>query len=228
MKSSCTRLLMLTAAAAQLALAQPAKPVTDIYHVSFFRAAPGKAAQLAEDLKGRAAKGQMPGHFLILRHQSGDDWDYMTLEHLGAKTTVDAQSAPPPASSRDLVEWHTDTFAIGPGWADVSKALGIGGQATNTKGWVYNVAVHRALPGHREQLEKILREPTAGGSSVLMAHLEGGPWNFLSLSRYNSWQDYAAEESKSQAQTQQGSGSWFQVREHDIWHHDTIASRVAP
>ncbi len=238
MPNICSTLLLFIAVA-QFASAQPAKPAqptsgqTDIYHVSFFRSAPGKAAQLADDLKGRNAKAPMPGHFLLLRHQSGDDWDYASIEHLGPKTTLDAQTTPPPASSRNLVEWHDDTFVIGPSWSEFSRAMGISGQAkTNTAGWVYVVAVHRAIPAHREQLEKILREPVAGGSalggSVVMAHMEGGPWQYLALNRYSSWQDFAATESKSQAQTQQGSGGWFQVREHVISHRDTITHRIAP
>ena len=40
---------------------------------------------------------------------------------------------------------------------------------------------------------------TAG--NVLMQHLEGGPWTFLTIARYNSWDDFATGEKNSVAQT---------------------------
>lgn len=235
MKSRCTVLLFLVAALAAPAPAQapqPAKPA-DIYHVSFFKSAPAKSAQLGAELKSRGAKTPMPGHFLVLRHQLGDDWDYMSIEHIGAKATVDVAAPPPPAAVRDLVEWHDDTFVGGPAWAEFARAMGIADRpAANTAGWVYEVAVHRALPGHRDQLEKILREPPGAGEKlagqVLLVHLEGGAWNQLVIGRYNSWQDFAATNNTIQAQTLKGSGGWFQIREHLIHHRDTIAHRVAP
>jgi hypothetical protein len=59
------------------------------------------------------------------------------------------------------------------------------------------VAVHRAIPGHREQLEKVLKQPSPNAkmpiSTVVLTHLEGGPWNFVELDRYNSWPDLATD-----------------------------------
>src|SRR5207245_7731615 len=80
MKSTFTTLLFLFAAA-QIARAQPPAKLTDVYRVTFLKSAPGKAAQLSEDLKAQGAKAPMPGHFLLLRHLSGDDWDYAVIEH---------------------------------------------------------------------------------------------------------------------------------------------------
>jgi hypothetical protein len=172
----------------------------------------------------------MPGHFLLLRHAAGDDWDYALIEHVGPKATVDAAAPAPPPASRDLAARHDDTFVIGPAWPEFVKQMGI--DQSNTSGWVYVVATHRALVGHREALEKTLKSPRVSGSpqfgALLLSHIEGGAWNFLALDSYKSWPDYAASESKSQAETLKGSGGWYEIRQHLAAHRDTVTHRVAP
>lgn len=58
---------------------------------------------------------------------------------------------------------------------------------------MYVVGVHRAVPGHREQLAQALSQSGPSSkvtvNSLLMTHLEGGAWQFLTVNRYNSWQD---------------------------------------
>ena len=49
---------------------------------------------MAENLKKPDPTSPMPGHTLVLRHQSGEPWDYVAIEHLGTKATVEAN---PPA-----------------------------------------------------------------------------------------------------------------------------------
>ncbi len=61
-----------------------------------------------------------------------------------------------------------------------------------------------------------------------MQHLEGGPWQYLTISRFNSWQDFAANASNSVAQTLKGTGPWFTLRDHASFHNDTITVRMAP
>ena len=61
-----------------------------------------------------------------------------------------------------------------------------------------------------------------------MAHLEGGPWTFLRIERYNSWQDFATSESKSIPDTLKAGSGWLQLRDHASFHNDTIADRIAP
>jgi hypothetical protein len=56
-----------------------------------------------------------------------------------------------------------------------------------------------------------------------LQHLEGGPWNFLSVTRYNSWQDLAADRA-----TPANADGWNETRMHTAMHHDTIADRVMP
>jgi hypothetical protein len=112
--------------------------------------------------------------------------------------------------------------------------MGIGDEgAGKSAGSVYVVSVYRALPGHEDALEKFLSEPPARSNdlsvgNVLLQHLEGGAWRFLSIVRYKSWQDFGTSESNSVAQTSKGEGGWFQLREHISFHNDTIADRIAP
>jgi hypothetical protein len=220
------------AAPAANAPATSPSPRTDVYHVHFVKAAAGKAVQLAEEMKKPDPKAPMPGHSLMLRHQAGDGWDYVVIEHLGTKATVEAAGNPPPAAARDLRDWHNDTFVNGPSWADFTKAMGID-DASKSYGSVYVVSVYRPIAGHDDQLEKMLSEPPARPSEtsvgeVLLQHLEGGPWRFLSISRYASWADYATNESNQVTQLAKNQGGWFTLREHVSFHNDTITDRVAP
>jgi hypothetical protein len=148
------------------------------------------------------------------------------IEHLGAKATVDA--APRPADpGRDLRAWHNDTFVSGPSWADFTKAMGVGDGSANTAGSVYSVAIWRAVPGHRDALEKLVRAQNASAKvpvgSVVLTHLEGGPWQYLAVSRYNSWQDFATDQSATA-----NDAGWAEIRQHGSYHHDTLADRLAP
>jgi|SRR5436190_9849734 len=72
---------------------------TDVYHVHFTKAALGKAAQLGDWLKTPDPRAPMPGHFVVLRHQDGDAWDYVAIEHLGANATVEAAGTAVPRTS---------------------------------------------------------------------------------------------------------------------------------
>lgn len=234
LKSKWMLFLVVSLFVARIAEAQPVRTAarTDVYHVHFAKAALGKAAQLGDYLKTPDPKAPMPGHFLVLRHQDGEAWDYAVIEHLGTQAAVRAAGNAPPAAARDLSEWHTDTFVNGPSWAEFTRAMGIAGQsAAGTTGSVYVVSVYRAAPGHRDQLEKLLGEPASGDTSagnILMQHLEGGPWQYLAVARYNSWGDFAKNESNSGVQTMKGAGDWFQLREHAAFHTDTLTCRIAP
>jgi hypothetical protein len=200
-------------------LAQSAPAATDLYHVHFAKAALGQAKALETELAKQNPKAPMPGHRLVLKHQDGDDWDFAVIEHLGKKFTIDpADYSAPPAGAPATGSWHTDTIVVGPSWEEFAKQMG-------GEGGVYVLATWRAAPGHRADLNKAL---TARGADskvqtgdVMLAHLEGGPWQFLTLARYKSWQDYATDE----AATQDAQG-WYDIRDHGAWHHDTITTRV--
>lgn len=199
---------------------------TDIYHVHFNKAVPGKAAELLNMFKEQGQSGPMPGHFIVLRHRQGDDWDYAVISHLGTSTTLDTKPTPAGPTVRGISSWHTDTFVSGPGWKEFAKAMGLDDPAKSA-GSVYTVAVWRAVPGHYNQLRDELNAPSPDSkvqvSNVVMQHMEGGPWQFLAIGHYNSWQDFASDS----AATASAPG-WDSARLHGAWHRDTIADRVAP
>ena len=223
-----------TATSAKASALAGAGKRTDVYHVHFTKAAPGKAVQLGDWLKTPDRTAPMPEHFIVLRHQDGDAWDYVVITHLGPKATVEATGTAVPPDKRDLSEWHTDTFVNGPSWEEFSKAMGIDADSkAKTTGSVYSVSYYRPAPGHREQLEKMLSEvPSAPNDTtagnILMQHLEGAAWTFLSIARYNSWDDFATGEKNSVAQTAKKDSPWVQLRDHTAYHTDTLTDRIAP
>ena len=220
--------------AAKASSAPSSQARIDVYHVYFGKAAPGKAVQLAELLKTPNPKDPMPGHFIVLRHQEGDAWDYCVITHLGTKATVDATPFQAPPSMRDVTDWHNDTFVNGPSWEEFTKAMGISDDAKSKSAEsVYVLSVFRPTAGHREDLEKIMSAPpnrpsdTSAGT-VLMQHLEGGPWTFLTVVRYNSWQDFATNDMNNVTQSNKNEGGWFGFRQYSAYHTDTVANRIAP
>ena len=64
---------------------------TDIYHVHFAKSAPGQAVAHAKELMTPDSTLAMPNHFVVLRHQEGDDWDFVVIQHMGAKAEVAAR-----------------------------------------------------------------------------------------------------------------------------------------
>jgi hypothetical protein len=220
----------IVAAAPSSAQPNPSAAASDVYHVHFTKAAPGQAAALGKALMLPDKSSPMPDHFIVLRHQEGDDWDYAVIQHLGAKAEVSAAAPAPPDTVRSLRAWHDDTFVSGPSWAEFTKQMGIGG-AASASGLVYVVGVHRTVPGHRGQLEKALTAPGPSDKiqtgSVLLQHLEGGDWTFATLTRYNSWQDFASERAAALSAAA-GAGGWADIREHSAFHRDTIADRIYP
>jgi hypothetical protein len=62
----------------------------------------------------------------------------------------------------------------------------------------------------------------------VMTHLEGGPWQYLALDRFNSWQDFATDQAATGPSTGTGTDGWSRIREHGSYHHDTLADRIAP
>src|SRR5688572_11356885 len=217
-----------TTASPQNTAAAPA--ATDVYHVHFAKAAPGQAAALGKSLMVPDKTSPMPEHFVVLRHQEGDDWDYAVIRHLGPKAEVSATAPPPTDAQRALSAWHSDTFVSGPSWAEFSKEMSIGGSA-NAAGLVYVVGVHRPVPGHREQLLKSLSAPGPSSKiqtgNVLLQHIEGGEWTFATITRYNSWQDFASERAAAAA-AGEATGGWADIRQHSACHRDTLADRIYP
>jgi hypothetical protein len=199
----------------------PSPAPTDVYHVMFVKAAPGQAAALAKELQQQDPKDPMAAHFLLLRHQEGADWDYCLIQHAGTKASVEIPTTPP-ATGTPTIAWHEDTFVAGPSWAEFQKAMGL----TASGAPLYVVGVHRAVPGHRQQLLQALNQPPSNSKTappnVTLAHVEGGPWQFLTITQYTSWQEFGADRTANGA----GSEGWLEVRQHSAYHNDTIADRV--
>jgi hypothetical protein len=203
---------------------------TDLYLVHFDRANPGQAAALGERLKVQGRTAAIPGHYLVLRHQEGDDWDYCVIEHLGPKP---ATGQSPPAGvpdTTDLSAWRDDTVTIGPSWPDFVAAMGLDANAFRTDSGIYVLSIYGAAPGHREELEKLFLRPNAPDAKVtigaaVLQNAAGGKWNFLYLTRFNSWADLAADRTAS-AQLTGAADTWAEARQHTSFHRDTIADRI--
>ncbi len=161
----------------------------------------------------------MQGHFVVLRHQEGDDWDFCVIEHVGTKATVEITPPPPASSAPPVNAWHSDTFVVGPSWAEFQRVMGA------APGGVYIVSTQLAVPGHRDQLVATLNQVNSAAkvksAHILFTHLEGAAWQYLSVTRYASWSDLAADRA-----TAASSKEWAEVRMHSASHHDTIADRV--
>lgn len=222
-------LLTATTAVAQQP-AQPQAPASELYHVHISKAAPGKLTELIDAYKkGPAPAADEPQVTpIMLRHRDGDEWDLITITPLGKQTTLTANAAPQALQDYyqrvgSLTDWHNDTFVVGPSWAMVQKALVV------AKGEpVYVVTDYRALPGHRPQLRQVLdrNAQDTPGRNVLFAHVEGAAWNFLNITRYDSWAEMGAPPPQPPAGTQpQEQG--LAIREHMAVHHDTIATYVS-
>lgn len=209
---------------------QPPAAALELYHIHVAKAAPGKLPQLIEAYNNSPAPAANEPQFkpIILRHREGSEWDLVTITPLGRQVTISADA--PPQAIQDfnqrvapLTDWHSDTFVIGPSWAVVQKALIV------AKGEpVYIVSDYRSLPGHRAQLRQVLDRGAQDtpDRNVLFAHIEGAPWNFLGITRYESWAEMGAPPPQPAAGTApQDQG--LALREHLAVHHDTIAVYVS-
>jgi len=193
----------------------------ELYHAHFVKAAPGKLNDLIAAYVAMPVAAGEPKP-VILRHREGDDWDLLVLAPYGkAETTVTAAVSPAVqaqyAKYRASSERHTDSFVAGPKWSDAGTVFG-------AAGGVYVVSLYRAANGHRDQLEESLKRLAAGdgpGRSVTLSHVEGGPFDFLQISHYDSWNDIDAPVA-GQAPMAQA----MDLRQHMAEHHDTVCVRV--
>jgi len=105
-------------------------------------------------------------------------------------------------------------------------------QSASKSADVYTVSTWRAVAGHRDQLMQALNQSTSGAKvpigHVVLQHLEGGPWQFLAIDHYNSWQDFATDETASVQAENAASDPWYNLRQYGAWHHDTITDRILP
>src|SRR4051812_13251205 len=223
-----------TSPSASPAAAASASTRSEVYSVTFMHAAAGKASALEDWAKKSGTDGQMAGHGLVLRHEAGAPWDYCAVQHEGPKATVDAAGNPAGASLRPLMDWHDDTYVSGPSWAEFAKAMDLDTESgkPKSKESVYVVSVYRPNVGQEDALDKFLSEPPAAGDltagNIVLQHLEGGAWRFLSIARYKNYQDYGTSEAKAVTDTAKGGSSWFELRNLVSFHNDTVAVSVTP
>ncbi len=233
MKNVCLRTAVALGAAVLLALPlvaqQAQQPAAEVYHIHAVKAAAGKLPQLITEYKNAPgpSEGEPQVSPIILRHREGAEWDLIVITPLGKQTTISAEPLPQAVQAylqriQPLTDWHGDTFTVGPSWAVVQKAL-VPEKASQS---VYVVSDYRAMPGHRPQLRQVLdgNAEDTPGRSVLFVHAEGAPWNFLSVTRYNSWADLGAP---PPAQGGQPQDPGIPIREHLAVHHDTICTYVS-
>lgn len=201
---------------------QAASGAEELYHAHFVKAALGKLNDLIA-VYGAAPVAPGTPKPIILRHREGDDWDLLVLAPFGkAETTVTAAVSADNLAQfkkyRAVSERHTDSFVAGPKWSDASKVFA-------AAGGVYVVGLYRAANGHRDQLEESLKKLGAAdgpGRSILLRHVEGGPFDFMQVSRYDSWNDIDAVASAQPTPMAQA----LDLRQHMAEHHDTICVKV--
>jgi hypothetical protein len=226
-------LLIASISVAQQPAQQPQQPAPalELYHIHISKAAPGKLPQLIEAYQNAPAPEASAPQVIpiILRHREGGEWDLITITPLGRQITLKADA--PPQAVQDyftrlapLSDWHGDTFVTGPAWAVVQKAL-VPAKDAQT---VYVVSDYRSLAGHRPQLRQILdRNATdTPGRGVLFTHVEGAPWNFLTVTSYDSWNAIGAPPPQPASGTPRPEAG-LELREHMAVHHDTIATYVS-
>jgi hypothetical protein len=214
---------------ASISFAQQA-PAPELYHIHVVKAAPGKLTQLIDAYKNAPGPAENEPQFspIILRHREGAEWDLIVVAPLGKQTTITA--APAPQAIQDyyqrlqpLSDWHSDTFAVGPAWAEVQKALVPAKDATP----VYQVTDYLAVAGQRAQLRKVLEgDQSTPGRNILFSHAEGASWNYLTVTRYDSWAALGAPAAPAQSGTPQPDPG-MAMREYLVAHHDTITVYVS-
>jgi hypothetical protein len=211
-------------AAAQPVFAQ-ASDAQELYHLHFVKAAPGKLADLIAVYQNAPvpAGEQKP---VILRHREGDDWDLLVVTPYGKADHTISAAAPSAdvmalyAKVRASAERHTDSFAAGPAWSEAQKAFAGDG--------IYVVGVYRSANGHRDQLVETLKKIAASGPAgrtLSLRHVEGGPFDIIQITRYDSWNDIDAPPAQNSGFASPQAAS-LELRQHMAEHHDTICQRV--
>ena len=201
-----------------------AAAATELYHVQFVKAAPGKIGALIEHTLKTPPDKNNPEPPVILRHAHGDDWQLLIVSALGKDETIAAQDDDPALAqwvlqARGLSVRHGDTFTLGPPVADARKAL----VGDNQPGAVYIVTTYEPVPGRRADLIKVLEQPAVGAAArLVLQHREGAPWQVLTITRYASWAAFAEGMQKERAQ----GPAVPPTNELIASHHDTIAERV--
>jgi hypothetical protein len=208
-----------------------------VYHLTAIRAVPGRASELLKLLSAPPSAGQPAGDFaVVFRHREGHEWDFLLIEHMGATATVSVGPQPQADSPfSQIAAWHGDTYAAGPPLDEFRRALNLTGAPTtgqSSSRAIYAISDYMTAPGHRSQLRQQLDQIASQtpGRSVTLTHVEGAPWTFLAITRYDSWRQFADEQDAEDAEAMkdtQSKGPGLLLREHMAMHHDTLANVAA-
>jgi hypothetical protein len=225
---------------AQAPSSQSAASSQHLYHLTAFRAAPGRMTELAKLLGTPAPQPLIKSDFVVVfRHREGHEWDLLLVEHIGEKLTLDVTAAPPAPQPdtplSQLAAWHGDTFALGPPLEEFRRALNLQQGTASGQGGakgVYVITDLMAAPGHRGKLRSTLDQLASEtpGRSVTLTHVEGAPWTFLTITRYDSWRQFAEDreaQEMEEAKNPATPGAGVSLREHITMHHDTVATVAA-
>jgi hypothetical protein len=120
--------------------------------------------------------------------------------------------------------------------SDAARPTGTSGTAGGSappSGSVYTVTTYRSLPGHRDQLADTLLRIAAlyPDRRSIFQHVEGAPWEFVMISRYDSWNALGEDEvAPAESLRKQGFANTeaigMELRQHVAEHRDTITRMV--
>jgi hypothetical protein len=156
------------------------------------------------------------GHFLLLEH--GEQLQPLAGDVAEILFAVNHQRG---RLELTRIKWRVKTFRTTPGYP---RRLPSSPTA--------RTIVHRAAPGHREQLGAALRQRPAPGNklarTLVLTLLEGANWNFVEIDRYNSLRDLVANEANDRASMLKGEAAGSRSATTPTAIPDTAADRITP
>lgn len=208
----------------------------EIYHVTVSRAAPGKLNDLISAY--RSMNDPSAQNMMLFRHRQGDSWDLVAITPQGPRAVVEP-TAPPAvqaftAQFQMARAWHGDSFFAGPPLAEFQRSL-TPARANQMPQALYIVSMYQALPGRRADLGKLLQRLSSAGaipnSAVALSHVEGAPWDFILLQRYDTWQQFVDDEQRGEELAKKAGFASAQAQSDELrslmsMHADTLTTRI--
>ncbi len=207
----------LVAALCFLLLPASAAKAQQRYSATFYKASAGNLMNLQHALWSA-------GGGTVLKHAQGDDWDFVRVEGKGCGPAAHSV----PAALEDA---RRTVALTGPDCDALRRVLAEG------EGLIYIVADYRARAGQRKQmlaaLERVVSTGRAGHDVIFSAD-PGSAFDYLLITRYDSWSQLAEEETHSAQSTHHVQQHGFagpddlgeELRRYAAGHHDTICRRV--
>ena len=158
---------------------------------------------------------------------SGPAWAELRAALLGGAATAAASVA----ASASGATGATGTSGSATGGSTAGGAAA--SSSAVPAGTIYTVTTYRSLPGHRDQLAATLQRVAAlfPDRRTILQHVEGAPWEFVLIQRYDSWNALGEEEAAPPERLRsQGFANseaiGLELRQHAAEHRDTIARLV--